>query len=443
MKWFAGVLFFLIVAFYFQLSLLIYAMYVMLGLLILSRLLARNWTDQVRATRRFPDQAAEVDDVLQVKVTIRNEGQIPVPWVIAEDLLPKTALQARPKLLEVEGKRIKVFYLRGRGHNRLTYTLIPKQRGFFQVGPVMLEGGDLFGLFRRFRLATEPHFLLVYPKMVPLLRYDLASRRPIGEIKLTHRLFEDPTRISGVREYQNGDPMNRVHWKVSARQQRLHSKVYEPSSMAGGILLLDFHRDSYPKRSEPFRSELAITTAASLINTLFTLGQPFGLITNARDAADRLRSEGWRVEKQHHEDEVYHSRAEAEAHLTRTVRDHRLEPIVVRPRRDEEHWQVMRETLARLELNDGLTLPELIEEAGSELSRQNTVIALLSDVKPATVLTLRHLKQSGYALYAVLIGLNPIDHHDAFGHLLAENIETRMVANEAGVSSLCNRELVE
>ena len=307
----------------------------------------------------------------------------------------------------------------------------------------MLEGGDLFGLFRRFRLAAEPHFLMVYPKMVPLLRYDLASRRPIGEIKLTHRLFEDPTRISGVREYQSGDPMNRVHWKVSARQRQLHCKVYEPSTMAGGILLVDFHKDSFPKRSEPFRSELVITTAASLVNTLFTMCQPFGLISNARDAADRLRSEGWHVDTFNQGNAVFHSRAAAEAILSRTVRDERLEPIIVRPRRDEEHWQILRETLARLETNDGLTFAQLVEETGSELSRQNTIIALLSDVKPESVLALRQLKQSGYAVYCVLVGLNPVEHHEAFGRLLAENIETRVVANEAGVSSLCNRELVE
>ena len=70
----------------------------------------------------------------------------------------------------------------------------------------MLETGDLFGLHRRYRVSTEPHFLLVYPKVVPLEGYDIASRRPIGEVRLTHRLFEDPTRIAGVRAVSGGRP---------------------------------------------------------------------------------------------------------------------------------------------------------------------------------------------------------------------------------------------
>ena len=130
------------------------------------------------------------------------------------------------------------------------------RRGYYQIGPLVLETGDLFGLHRRYRVATEPHFLLVYPEVVPLEGYDIASRRPIGEIRLQHRLYEDPTRIAGVRRYEAGDPLNRVHWRATARTGVLHSKVYEPSTVAGATLLLDFHQASYAAKDEPYRSEL-------------------------------------------------------------------------------------------------------------------------------------------------------------------------------------------
>ena len=112
----------------------------------------------------------------------------------------------------------------------------------------MLETGDLFGLHRRFRIVTEPVYIMVYPKVVPLPGYDLASRRPIGEIRLTHRLFEDPTRIAGVRYYQPGDPLNRVNWAATARTGVLHCKVYDASTIAGATIVLDFHQASYPAR---------------------------------------------------------------------------------------------------------------------------------------------------------------------------------------------------
>ncbi len=189
----------------------------------------------------------------------------------------------------MKGQRLAVAMLGARGSKTLNYQLHFVMRGYYQVGPLVLETGDLFGLHRRFRIVTDPVYIMVYPKVVPLPGYDLASRRPIGEIRLTHRLFEDPTRIAGVRFYQPGDPLNRVNWAATARTGVLHSKVYDASTIAGATIVLDFHRDSYPARTEPSRSELAVTTAVALANAVCLMGQPVGLITNGRDAADRIR----------------------------------------------------------------------------------------------------------------------------------------------------------
>src|SRR5262249_19443746 len=175
----------------------------------------------------------------------------------------------------------------------MKYQIECLMRGYFQIGPLTLESGDLFGLHRRFRVLTEPTFLLVYPRIVPLLGYDLASRRPIGDVRMSHRLYEDPTRIAGVRAYQQGDPLNRIHWRATARTGSLHSKVHEPSTLPGITVLLDFHRPGYHQRGAPFRSELAVTGAISLVHAVYLLGQQVGLATNARDAAERIRTEGW------------------------------------------------------------------------------------------------------------------------------------------------------
>ncbi len=64
--------------------------------------------------------------------------------------------------------------------------------------------------------------------------------------------------MAGVRPYQPGDPLARIHWRASARTGQLHSKVYEASSIAGLTLLVDFHRDSFEARHEPVRSELTV-----------------------------------------------------------------------------------------------------------------------------------------------------------------------------------------
>src|SRR5262249_19292438 len=255
-----------------------------------------------------------------------------------------------------------------------------RMRGYYQLGPLVLESGDLFGLHRRYRVEAAPHFLLVYPKVVALAGYDLASRRPIGDVRLTHRLYEDPTRIGGVRPYEFGDPLNRVHWRATARTGQLHSKVYEPSTLTGATLLLDFHQAGYNSRGEPHRSELAVTTAVSLANAVYEMGQQVGLGPKGGDAADgtgltpRLASRGLGGTQDY--------RDRLRAHAERAMHEHsdRLQPLAVETRRGVEQFQRIRETLARVELTDGLTFAHLVLEATPRLPRDATVVAVLAAV---------------------------------------------------------------
>jgi uncharacterized protein (DUF58 family) len=312
-------------------------------------------------------------------------------------------------------------------------------RGYYQVGPLVLETGDLFGLHRRFRIVTEPVYILVYPKVVPLPGYDLASRRPIGEIRLTHRLFEDPTRIAGVRFYQPGDPLNRVHWRATARTGVLHSKIYDASTIAGSTIVLDFHRASYPTPGEPGRSELAVTTAVSLANAVSLMGQPIGLITNGRDAADRIRLR----------DEVARARSEPQANRAATheraamrEKDDRLRPVIVPPSRGPETFSRIREALARIELTDGLTFDQLLIEAEPRLPRDATVVAVLAGVTPAMALALGHLKRQGFAVSVVLLAFNEIERIDSAGPLLAEGLPVRSLSDENELYGFCELQLV-
>jgi uncharacterized protein (DUF58 family) len=312
-------------------------------------------------------------------------------------------------------------------------------RGYYQVGPMVLETGDLFGLHRRFRIVTEPVYIVVYPKVIPLPGYDLASRRPIGEIRLTHRLFEDPTRIAGVRPYQAGDPLNRVHWSATARTGVLHSKVYDASTIAGASIVLDFHRGSYPAPNEPGRSELAVTAAVALANAVALLGQPVGLFTNGRDAADRIRRR----------DEIAGRRVVASARREATHRaaamredDDRLRPLIVPPGRGTEAFARIRETLARVELSDGMTFDRLLIEVESRLPRDATVVAILAEVTPEIAVSLGRLKRQGFAVNAVLLAFNEVERIDFAGPLIAEGIPVRALSDEEELYRFCELQLV-
>jgi uncharacterized protein (DUF58 family) len=277
---------------------------------------------------------------------------------------------------------------------------------------------------------TEPAFVLVYPRVVPLTGYDLASRRPIGDVRLTHRLYEDPTRIAGVRRYEAGDPLSRVHWRATARTGQLHCKVYEPSTLAGATVLLDFHRAGYPTRGEPFRSELAVTAALSLANAVWEMGQQVGLLTNARDAAERIKTEGW-------EQNVFNRRA-ARAAATQTGESTRIDPLVVPTRRGADQLQRMREVLARAELAEGLTFAQMIVEAAHRIPRDATALAVLPDVSVETAIALGNLRRRGLAIAVVLVTMDDNGLERAYARLVAEGIrDMRHLKDEEALPDLC------
>lgn len=433
MRWYLGAVLVLLVALVFRLGLLAYSMYVLLGVMLVSRVVARHWIDHLSATRECNRLTAEIGDRLAVSVTVDNSGRLPVGWVLVEDTLPRQALVQRPPRVKVHQRRLMIGMIGRGGRKFMNYQVEFLMRGYYQIGPVVLETGDLFGLHRRYRVASEPHFVLVYPRLVPLAGYDLASRRPVGEIRLTHRLFEDPTRIAGVRLYQEGDPLNRVNWRATARTGVLHSKIYEPSTIAGATILLGFHRDDYPSSNEPLRSELAVTTAASIANEIYLMGQQVGLVTNGRDAADRIRQEGWAHD--------YRTRAAAQKSVNMVEHSERLRPVTVPTRHGPEQlWRIL-ETLARVELTDGLSFAQLIVETTSRLPRDATVVAVLARVSPETALALGSLRRRGHAVVAVLVIFDDFEFEDYAGRLLAQGIEARRVTDEAGISMLCAQHL--
>jgi uncharacterized protein (DUF58 family) len=248
---------------------------------------------------------------------------------------------------------------------------------------------------------------------------------------MTHRLFEDPTRIAGVRKYQEGDPLARVHWRATARTGKLQSKIYEPSSIAGATLVLDLHESTNPQHHEPHRSDLAVTAAASIAAWLHESGEPFALATNGRDAADRIRREGWAGD--------HRVRGEATEAASMLSESDRRRPVLIGRGQGPLHLKELIRTLARLERTDALTLPELLVESEAQLSAETTLLVVLQQATPAAIATIVSLSRRGRAV-AVIINTQDInDYSSIAGPLIACNIPTHHLSTKDSISDVCRQ----
>ncbi|RCS54506.1 DUF58 domain-containing protein [Bremerella cremea] len=432
MRWILGAAVLLAIALVFGLGLMVYAMYALIAVILGSRLLVRYWLMHLAGTRHVSRLDVEEGDEITVGITLRYDGVIPMPWMLVEDLLPRHAIVTRPPALEVQGKRLFLAMLWPRSTRLLTYRILCNRRGYFQLGPAVLETGDVFGLYKQFKMIAEPEFITVEPAIIPLEGFDLVSKRPLGEIKMQSRLFEDPSRIAGVRRYQLGDPLNRIHWASTARTGQLHSKQYEATCIAGVSILLDMHPDSFPAKDEPIRSELSIKCAVAIANAVQLMDQQVGIVTNSVDAAQRMKYEGWDFDAR--------TRDAARKSAGKVDRDPRLAPQKVRTRRGAEQFQQIRHMMARSEKNEGLKLPSLLLEMHSDLPRDATVIPILTTVTPEMALALGNLVRSGYVVTPIINCFDEYEFAQGAGMLLAERMVAKQLKSLEAIGQICQEQ---
>ncbi len=433
MKWIVAVILLALLAMLFDLSMWVYALYAIGAIFFISRWVTSRWVDAVSAERICDSKTVRIGDVVTVIIRLKHTGRWPITWLLLEDLIEPRALAFQPPALSVSGRRLEVIKMRPGEQKQILYQLKCNRRGYFQIGPLVIETGDMFGLNRRFRVLTDPVYVQVLPAAIPIPAYDIASRRPVGEVVMTHRLFEDPTRISGVRRYQMGDPLSRVHWRATARTGKLQCKTYEPSTLAGATIVVDFRKDSFDRKHEPVRSELAITAAASVANALHGLGQQVGLVSNGRDAVDRIRQEGWRGDRR--------TRSEAQKSVRMMSKSEQLQPVVVPTRKSTDQMFHILQALARLELTQGLTLSELLQESAARIPRDATVIVIVSSITLGNAVALGGLKKQGYSVEVIVNSYSEDQFVVVSGALLAEGIYARHLKDESSVPWICEKQV--
>jgi uncharacterized protein (DUF58 family) len=212
---------------------------------------------------------------IDVRVTIQNHSLLPLPWLQVQEKVP-------PDLKDQPNYRV-VMSVGGHAQATYDYRLYCKRRGYYPLGPLQLTAGDLFGFNTVNWEELGGRHVTVYPQVLPLEKLGLPSRSPFGALPSRQRLFEDPARMAGVRDYVTGDSLRYVHWKASAHEDSLLVKKFQPAIALDVTIALDLNRAAYEPTGRGIigYSEWAITVAASLASYVVDQRQPVGLICGA------------------------------------------------------------------------------------------------------------------------------------------------------------------
>ncbi len=249
--------------------------YFLVATYILVRLWSSRAVGSLRVGRQFNERAFTGDEV-PVRLTVHNRGLLPVPWLELSESIPLPLQSGRFQRQALS--------LGAREEWHHTYYLGCRRRGYYHVGPLTVQTGDLLGLEGRAQLRVEASPMIVYPRVVPLTDLGLPTRSPLVALPAKSPLFEDPSRLMGVRDYRRGDSPRRIHWPATARTGALVVKQYQPAIARETLICLDMHDEGYTPRRLYEATELAIITAASIASHIVLReGLAVGLATEAFD----------------------------------------------------------------------------------------------------------------------------------------------------------------
>lgn len=231
-------------------------------------------------TRGFPGERTEV------RLDIENRKLLPISWLRTQDPWPYSvgpedeSLMA-PSHIPDQGLLTNLFSLRWYERARRSYALIFRKRGVYPVGPVNLQSGDIFGIYDTDQSRGISELLTVFPSLVPLEKLDLPAEDPFGDRRSRRRLFEDPNRPMGVREYHPEDSFRRMHWPQTARTGQLQVKVFQPTS--GQVMMVCLNVSTFARHWEgvyPPMLEHLVSMAATLVTAGLDGGYRVGLAAN-------------------------------------------------------------------------------------------------------------------------------------------------------------------
>jgi uncharacterized protein (DUF58 family) len=184
-----------------------------------------------------------------------------LPWVHLTDLVPFQL-----------GENVRwVTSLRAGEAGAHTAEFVATARGLHRLGPTLAVTGDMFGLRRVQSTLSPASHLLVYPRIVDLETLTIAAGAPLPLIPVRTPLYDDPTRVVGVREYESGDQFRAIHWTATAAAGDLLVKKYQPGIAREVMIALDLTRASHPLPGRRRSAELGVTAAASIAHHLVTV----------------------------------------------------------------------------------------------------------------------------------------------------------------------------
>ncbi len=353
-------------------SLFYHLAYLFAALILLSFIWAWTGVSWVHLRRQTRARRAQVGRPLEERFAVRNSSSIPKLWLEVRDESNLPGHLASQVVNSLPSRQERAWTIR----------TICQQRGRYTLGPITLYSGDPLGLFKMRRALEPTSNIVVYPLTVEIPSFTLPTGLLPGGDALRRRTHYITTNAATVRDYVPGDSFNRIHWRSTARRDRLIVKEFELDPLSDVWLFLDMQQDVHtelPVEEEPITEdvpfwvrpriyklppsteEYGVTAAASLAQFFLRRDRALGLVS-------------------------YGQRRE-----------------IIQADRGERQLTKILETLAVLHAEGRVPLSEVIRGEAQQLVRGSSVILITPSTNIRWIVAARQMERAGLRVVAVVL----------------------------------------
>ena len=224
--------------------------------------LARRRKQLFQTSRRLP-RFGTAGQELAWDVLVRNQSGKPQRGLgVMENL--EGALESAPET--------ELGDLPPGGEGRVRMTAQPKRRGVLELTAATVTTPEPLGFMKSFHSSFHHESILILPKRYPLPRVSLPGgrrRQPIDMARSACPVLGagESMEFFSLRDYRQGDPVRRIHWKAWARTGKPIVKEYQDECFTRHALVLD---TSPPEGAPRELFEEAVSIAASFAASVRT-----------------------------------------------------------------------------------------------------------------------------------------------------------------------------
>jgi uncharacterized protein (DUF58 family) len=329
----------------------------------------------VRVARRTRSRRSSVGKLTEESFTVTNTGILPKVWLEVRDYSDLPAHYVSQVMNALPPKRSRHWAVR----------TICRRRGQYTLGPLTLSCGDPLGLFQLRRELPATSSMVVYPAVIPIPSFVPPLGQLPGGDAVRQRTHYITTNVSGVRDYAPGDSFNRIHWRSTARRNRLIVKEFELDPTADIWIVPDMHRAvqaSLPfPEVEPADPWLAILHGKRKAEIELDPATEEYIVTVAASVTQHF---------------IYKDRA-----VGMVVYGQARE--VLQPDRGHRQLTKILETLALIRAQGEVPMTQLLLAEGERLGRGITLVLVTSSLDRAWIAAARDLMRRGVRIVAVVV----------------------------------------